>query len=96
MALYQLSEFESANGWTCFCSDLLKLPHGGWHYPALVLDISVKEYVYKLQKEYNAKLIPFSKNGRFEWLAVVWARQSDMRKFKNEINAAARKRNFTI
>lgn len=94
--LYQLSEFKCANGWTCFCPDLLKLPHGAWHYPALVLDTSVKDYVYKLYKDYNAKIIPFFKNGKFEWLAVFWDNQSDMRRFKNAVNAAARKKNFTI
>ena len=93
--IYQLSEFQSASGtWSVVCVDVLGKKGTHWYYPARALGISIESFINELQDKYKAKIDIYSKENCF--VGYSWEKQSDMRKFKNKVNACARKRNFTI
>jgi putative lipase involved disintegration of autophagic bodies len=93
--IYKLTEFQSPTGrWSVVCTDVLKEKGNHWHYPAKALGISVESFINELQNKYKARIDLYSKEKCF--VSYSWEKQSDMRKFKNAVNAGARKRNFTI
>ena len=91
--LYKASEWQSAAGhW--YCSDVEDLAHdsGAWWIPARILQISLTDFVKLLIEKFNVSYITYNEHNNFLW--YYWNSQADMRKYKNMINAAARKRNF--
>lgn len=92
--LYKMSEWESPSGWHCNCIDNLKGGSGIWYLPARILNISPADYITLVIAKYKPDKIIFNKEKFLFFFS--WKNQSDMRKFKNDINAAARKVNFQI
>lgn len=94
--LFKLKDFESgAKGkYYVHCEDLIGQPGPHWHIPARVLGISLEEFVNLLVVKYNAKGLCYNKENKF--LFFYWDKQSECRRYKNEINAQARKINFQV
>ena len=93
--IYKLEEWQSSSGlWYCehtssFPKDIQK-----WIIPSRILGISADEFIKWLIKEYKPDKIFHNENCSF--VGWGWNSQSQMRKYKNYINALARKKNFQI
>ena len=95
MALYKMTEWESlASGWHCGCVDNLGGGSNLWYLPARILDIAPAEFIELLVTKYQPDSVWYSKEKCV--LVYSWKSQTKMRKFKNDMNAAARKKNFQI
>ena len=94
--LYKLTEWESGAGGRWYCNDVSDLGNGSglWYYPARMLNISPDEYVKMLVEKYKPDDISY--NADTNVLVFSWNTQSAMRKYKNEMNAIARKMNFMV
>lgn len=93
--LYKLTEFQGGSGrYYVTCEDLLGKPGPHWHIPAIILGISIEEFIKELKDKYHADIISYTPETRF--LLYSWGDISKERKFKNYINAQARKINFQI
>lgn len=95
MAVYKMEEWQDACGqWHCNCVSNLANNSGVWWHPARILGLELDEYIKWLMKNY-----PPSRIHHNESCSVVfysWDKQANMRKFKNFINAQARKVNYQI
>lgn len=93
--IYKMIEWQSGNGnWCCNCVDNFAGGSGEWYLPARVLKISPAEFITLLLSKYKPDHFHFNKEKCFcHW---SWSSQTAMRRFKNDINAAARKNNFVI
>jgi len=93
--LWQMKEWESpVSGWHCGCVDNLAQDSNVWYLPARILDISPAAFIELLIKEYKPDYIHFNEEKCL--FHYSWKSQTAERKFKNFINAAARKKNFQI
>ena len=93
--LYQMKEWEDINGkWHCNCVDDLGGNAGLWYVPARILGISPAEYIKLVIETYKPDDVYFNKENCLCFWS--WTNQVNMRKFKNMINATARKKNFQI
>ena len=93
--IYKCSEWQSATGrW--HCADVEDLANGSayWWIPCRILGISPEEFILLLKDKFNASDFYFDRKKNV--LLYSWEKQSDMRKYKNWINAQARKVNFII
>lgn len=93
--LYKESIWQSATGrW--YCADVEDLGHGSayWWIPCRMLEISPTDFILLLKDKFNASNFSFNKEKNF--LNYSWEKEADARKYKNWINAEARKRNFII
>lgn len=93
--LYKVEEWQGASGiWYCNCLQSLNTNASCWYAPARVLGISPAEFIKLITEKYGADHIKyFPESGFFSY---GWTNQEKMRKFKNTLNAEARKRNFLI
>lgn len=84
----------SSDRW--FCADVEDLGHDSalWWYPARLLGISLTDYVLLLKDKYHATNFHYNKN----ILVFSWTEENKIyaTKFKNDINALARKKNFRV
>ena len=93
--IYRMNEWYSPAGyWYCNCVDDLAGSAGLWYTPARILGISPAAFVKLLVDNYKPDKITY--NAEKNVLIYAWKSQSQMRKFKNAINAAARKVNYQI
>jgi hypothetical protein len=93
--LYKMSEWEAPGGrWYCGCIDHLGSADNTWYIPCRFLGISPAEYVKLILVKYKPDKYYFEKEKCI--FIFSWMDQSKMRKFKNDMNAAARKVNFKI
>ena len=94
--LMKYSEWQSPSGvWYCNdTSEIGKSQAGLWWAPARLLDLSLDEYVNLLITKFKPDNISYNQEKNV--LVYSWKKQSDMRKFKNWINAEARKKNFIV
>ena len=92
--LYKCEEWESISGWHCGC--LLDLGHDSnlWYLPARILDLTPAQFITFMIENYKPDHIYL--NAEKCLFFYSWDKQEDMRKYKNMINAAARKKNFQI
>ena len=93
--LYKVTEWQgSSDLW--YCNDIEDLGKGSgrWWIPARMLGFSLDKYVEMLIKDFKVNNIKY--NEERDVLVFSWRKQADMRKYKNWINAAARKANFYI
>ena len=96
--LLRYEEWEINGNW--YCNDTKELNCKDsiaslWYAPARMLGISPAEYVKMLIEKFEVDYISFNdKHWNHGVLIFSWESQSKMRKFKNFINAEARKRNF--
>ena len=93
--LYKCTEWEGGGLW--FCADTSDLVHdsSNWYVPCRVLGVSPAEFVRLLKEKYNCDIIKWTAEEPC-MLFYCWSNQSDMRKFKNDVNKAARDRHFLI
>lgn len=67
---------------------------GVWWIPAHILGITISDYVKKLIFEWGVSECKYDINHNY--LHFSWDKESLARKYKNYINAEARKKNFLI
>lgn len=92
--LYKMTEWQSPTGkWHCNCVDNLATNGGHWTHPARILGMPLAEYVEWVITNYHPIVWH---NEDCSLVFFSWEKQSDMRKYKNYINAAARKVNYQI
>lgn len=93
--LYQQTEWQSPSGaWHCNCVDNLAGGSGTWYLPARILGLAPADFLEMLITNFKPDHFVYDKEKCFcQW---SWNSQSLMRKYKNWINAAARKANFQV
>lgn len=94
--LLRYEEWQSPSGaWYCNdTSEIGRSQAGLWWAPARLLDLSLDEYVNLLITKFKPDNIFYNQEKNV--LIYSWKRQADMRKFKNWLNAEARKKNFIV
>ena len=95
MHLLKYSESEDASG-NWHCNDLEELGKGSsiWHLPSRMLKKSPAEYLKWVIENYKPDTVKYSDD--YSVVFWTWKSQTQMRKFKNAMNALARKNNFMI
>lgn len=92
MHILKYSEWENGGRWyTNDIEDIVK-SHPYWWYAKNVLNLSATDFVLLLRDKFNASHF-FYQN---DVLVYSFDTQEQARKFKNYINAAARKMNYII
>lgn len=92
--VWQVVEWQSGSGqWHCNDTSQLSKGSAMWWIPCRILGISPADYVKLLIEQYHADVYWSEGNNLLLW---SWEKQSEMRKFKNFINARARAINFII
>ena len=85
---------DSSSGWYCNDTSDLCSVREKWWAPARMLNISPADYVKLLIEKFHPDRIKYSEE--HDVLVFSWKRLDDMRKFKNWLNAEARKHKFII
>ena len=92
--IWKATEWETISGWHCNCVDNLGKGSGTWYIPARILGISPAAFITLLFDKFKPDHFYYnSETGFCNW---SWTKQTDMRRYKNWINAEARKKNFQI
>ena len=92
--LLKYVEWGETGRWYCNdTSDLCSI-RAKWWVPARMLGISPADYVKLLIEKFHPDRIKYSEE--HDVLVFSWKRLDDMRKFKNWLNAEARKHKFII
>ena len=92
--LLKYVEWGETGAWYCNdTSDLCSI-RALWWVPARMLGISPAEYVQLLIDRFHPDRIRYFEET--DVLIYSWKRIDDMRKFKNWLNAEARKRNYIV
>lgn len=85
--IYKAVEWQSASGkWHCNDPDLITRGDQ-WLIPAKILNMNIVDYLVMMKEQYNA-IVNIREDGNFAYCS--WKSQTDMRKYKNWINAKAR------
>lgn len=94
MGLYKLTEFQSPTGkYHLICNEMVgRGPQ--WHIPARLLVTPLDYFVRDLVEVHGATITKFVKSKKL--LLFHWDSLEDCRKFKNLVNAKARKINYQI
>jgi len=94
--ILKYSEFQDpvGNMWGCNDSEELGKGSAYWWLPARMLGLTPAEYLQWVIDNYKPDKISHTADCSVVWWR--WKSQEKMRKFKNEINAMARKRNYVI
>lgn len=94
--LYRLDEWQSTGTKIWYCEHTGSYPQGvqKWVIPARVLNMSVDDFLRMLIKDFKPDVITVKEDGSF--VSWGWSKQSEMRKFKNWMNAKSRAINFQI
>lgn len=94
--LYKASEWASACNDKWYVNDVTELsgPSSKWWVPMRILNLSIENYLLLLSKKYNAKGFNYCRDT--DCLYFYFSSLADARKWKNYINAEARKKNFII
>lgn len=93
--LFKLEEWQGSSGiW--YCGHTASFPKNVslWLVPARIMGISADNFIKILIEEYKPDFIYHNEDCSF--VGWGWKKQADMRKYKNAINALARKVNFQI
>jgi Uma2 family endonuclease len=93
--IWKATEWETVGmGWHANCTDNLAGGSSLWYHPARILGISPADFVELLVKEYKPDTLIYDEERNV--LLFSWKSQAQMRKYKNAMNAAARKVNYQI
>ena len=93
--LLRYEEWQGGGGrWYCNDTSDLTSPRSLWWAPARMMNMAPAEYVQWLIDNFHPDYITY--NLERDVLVYSWRRISDMRVFKNKINALARKYNYII
>ena len=92
--IWKATEWETISGWHCNCVDNLGKGSGIWYIPARILGISPAAFISLLLEKFKPDNFYYNpETGFCNW---SWNNQADERRYKNWINAEARKKNFQI
>jgi hypothetical protein len=95
MHLYKASEWQDETKyWHCNDVEELGKGSGVWWHPARMLNMAPSAYVQWVIENYHPDKVTHSDDCAF--VGFAWKSQTQMRKFKNYLNAEARKRNFQV
>lgn len=95
MIIYKQEEWQDATGyWHSNCVSNLSEGSSAWHLPARILGVTPEQFLTLLFEKYKPDRFFFDKEKCLCFWS--WKDQQVMRKYKNFINAEARKRNFLI
>jgi len=93
--LLKYVEWQGVNGdWYCNDTSDLSSVRSLWWTPARMMNISPAEYVELLIKNFKPDNILYFQEANV--LIYSWRSQAAMRKFKNWLNAQARKYNYIV
>ena len=93
--LLKYTEWQGGSGrWYCNDVSDLASPRAKWWAPARMMNISPAEYVQWLIDNFKPDTIIYYQEQ--DVLVYSWKKQTDMRVFKNKLNALARKYNYII
>jgi hypothetical protein len=95
MALYRCEEWQGSSGYW-YCEHTSTFPHNvqKWVVPARILGVSPADFIQLLIEKFKPDHIWHNEDCSF--VGWGWKSQSQMRVYKNWINAEARKKNFQI
>ena len=92
--ILKYEEWEINGDWYCNdTSDLCGIA-GKWWVPARMLQLPLEEYTQMLISDFEPDFIRYNKEA--DVLLFSWRSQTKMRKFKNWLNAQARKHQFYV
>ena len=94
MHLFKLAEWESNGKWHCGDIEDLANDSNVWWLPARMLGMSPAEYLKWVIETFKPDDVYYSKDVSF--VGWSWTKQSNMRIYKNKLNALARQKNFII
>ena len=93
--LLKYTEWQGASGqWYCNDTSDLSSPRSLWWAPARMLNISPADFVQLLIRDFHPDHIIY--NQEQDVLIYSWNNINSMRKFKNWLNAQARKHNYIL
>lgn len=93
--IWKMTEWKSASGrWYCNCVDDLAGSAGLWYTPARILDLTPATYIQYVIDNFKPDHISVDKEKCLVFFS--WDSQTNCRRFKNFINAEARKKNFQV
>lgn len=90
--LYKATEWQNGSCWYVNDVEELASVSSKWWTPLRLLDITVEEFFFLLKDTFNAT--NFHYNANTNVLMFSFDTQAAARKYKNYINAQARKRNY--
>jgi hypothetical protein len=92
--LYKMDEWQGATGeWYCNCVSNFAGGSGHWSLPARILNMTPAAYIEWVIINFHPIVWH---NDDCSLVFFSWVKQSDMRRYKNKINAAARQINYQI
>ena len=93
--IWKAEEWQNADEyWHCNCTSNLAQGSAIWYHPARILGITPAAFIELLITKYKPDRFYYNKESCFcSW---AWKSQTQMRKYKNWINAEARKKNYQI
>lgn len=92
--LYKATEWKTGSGrWVCGCVDNLGQNSNHWVHPARILGLPPADYIKFMVEKFHPHVWH---NEDCSFVGFYWDKQSDMRKYKNYINAEARKISYQI
>ena len=93
--LYKMSEWQSPTGdWHCNDVEELGKGSGYWWLPARMMQLTPAAYLQWVIENFRPDKINHSED--CSYVGWTWKSQVKMRKFKNHINALARRYNFIV
>ena len=92
--LYKLSEWEICGSW--YCGDVEELGKGSnyWWLPARMLGMTPADYIKWVIDNFKPDNVRHSED--CSYVGWSWKSQTEVRKFKNQMNALARKHSFMV
>ena len=87
-----MEEWENNGRWHCGDVSALAANSNLWWYVPNILGITPVEYVHLLIDKFNATSLKYEV--KYDVLMFSFRTQADCRKFKNYVNAEARKKKF--
>lgn len=92
--LMKYTEWESNGYWHCNDVEDLANGSGYWWHPARMLGLTPAAYLKKVIDEFEPDEVSHSAD--CSYVGWKWKSQTKMRKFKNWLNAEARKHQFYL
>jgi hypothetical protein len=93
--IYKAEEWQDEVGnWHCGDTSHLARNSNAWYHGARILGIPPADFLKKIIKEFKPNNVYYSSD--FSFVGWSWKSQSQMRKYKNWINAAARAAKYEV
>lgn len=96
MKIYKASEWTDITGKVHVQCDDLVATGRNWIEPAKILGITPSDFIILLKNKFDAYITPYRKDGKISFISYHWDDLSKARKFKNFINAEAKKKSYMV